>query len=94
VAASVQYRREREMPERERNRRRRLMRETKQRKARRRASSRGCGRWRPTRWIRFGETWSGEMGWTGCHLGLSISLSQPFYLSEPTIQLFIFSFRR
>jgi len=28
--------------------------------------------------------------WSGCLLGLSISLSQPFYLSEPTIQLFIF----
>ena len=49
------------------------------------------------RWIGFGQVASLlglSMDWTGCLLGLSISLNQPFYLSEPTIQLFIFSFRR
>ena len=47
------------------------------------------------RWIGFGQVASLlglSMDWTGCLLGLSISLNQPFYLSEPTIQLFIFFF--
>ena len=49
----------------------------------------GCGSWEMDR------VWTGcllglSMDWTGCLLGLSISLNQPFYLSEPTIQLFIF----
>ena len=78
---------EREMSERERERnqrRRRLRLETSLTK------DAGVGRW-----IGFGQVASLlglSMDWTGCLLGLSISLNQPFYLSEPTIQLFIFFF--
>jgi hypothetical protein len=36
--------------------------------------------------------WGDGLDWLP--LGPSISLSKPFYPSEPTIQLFIFSFKR